>query len=381
MTGKTSGLALLALLWPLSAFAQSGACQKPLTDAVLEVPVSGNPFSAIPSADGCTVFVSLTGGGKVASGLAVLTRQGGAMMVAQTVKAEGQLTGLALSPDGHYLAGANGSGISLFDVARLTSGADKPLLGYLNDSSTAGSIYAVFSPDEKLLFVSDERSGGISVHDFAGLLAGRGDRVIGAIRTGAAPVGLALSPDGRFLYSTSEALPGPSRACAGEGGGPAHDQGELIVIDVAKAASAPGDAVVARHNAGCNPVRVALSADGANAYVTARGEDALLVFNTAKLMARADDALAAKIPVGKAPVGVLAAGPRIFVTNSDRFGGNKTQSITVLNAASPSTPAKQIAAGGFPRELNLLAKADTLIITNFTSRTVEFADLSRVPAP
>jgi YVTN family beta-propeller protein len=110
-----------------------------------------------------------------------------------------------------------------------------------------------------------------------------------------------------------------------------------MVIDIAKAAITPSDAIVGRADAGCSPVRVALSPDGARAYVTARGQNQLLVFDTAKLQA-GGNALVAQIPVGKSPVGVTTANDKVFVTNSDRFGGSADQSVSVMDAQNLSAP-------------------------------------------
>lgn len=372
---RRTGLISLALpLWLLGAAQAHADCNQPAADAALQVSLPGHPFSAIPAADGCTIFVSLTA---KPSRLIVLKRDNGAVSVLHDLPAEGMLTGMALSPDGRFLAAANGAGVTLFDTAKLISGADKPALGYLNDKSGAGSIYAAFSPDQHLLFVSDERNQSITVYDFAGLFTGKGTEAVGEIRTGNAPVGLAFSPDGKLLYSTSEVA--YSGAECSEGGGRSHGPGALMVIDVAKAAAAPADAVLARTQAGCSPVRVALSADGARAYVSARGQNMLMVFDTAKLLT-GGEALAQKITVGVAPVGVAAGKGKVFVTNSDRFGGSSTQSVSVLNEADLSQPQANIPAGGFPRELKLTADGKTLLVTNFATQTLELVDLARLPA-
>lgn len=367
----TFGLALAGLL--LAAGAARADCNLPAADAVLQVPLPGHPFSAIPTADGCTIFVSLTAKD---SHVAVLKREGGTVTLLHNIATAGLLTGMALSPDGRYLAAANGGGVTLFDTAKLVSGADKPELGYLNDRAGAGSIYAAFTPDQHLLFVSDERNQSITVYDFAGLLAGKGAKPVGEIRTGLAPVGLAFSPDGKRLYSTSE-VASSSGNCS-ENGERGHGPGNLMVIDVARAATDPSGAVLARVSAGCSPVRVALSADGAAAYVSARGQNALMVFDTAKFSSDSDHALTTQITVGTAPVGVAVVKGKIFVTNSNRFGGGEAQSVSVLDAADLSAKQAALPAGGFPRELKATADGNTLLVTNFTSSTLELVDLARL---
>jgi DNA-binding beta-propeller fold protein YncE len=369
--GTCLGLAAAGLL--LCAQAARADCNKPTADAVVHVAVPGHPFAALPSADGCTIFVSLTG---KASHLLVLKRDEGTVTVAQDLPATGMLTGMALSPDGRFLAAANGGGVTLFDTAKLIAGADKAAMGYLNDRTGAGSVYAAFSPDQHLLFISDEATATLTVYDFVGIFTGKGIKPIGEIRTGDAPVGLAFSPDGKFLYSTSQAA-SATGGCS-ENGGRSHGPGSLMVIDVAKAAAAPADSVLAQVPAGCSPVRVALSPDGARAYVSARGQNMLMAFDTARLLTDPGHAQVAQIAVGTAPVGVAAADGKVFVTNSNRFGGGDAQSVSVLDAANLAGPQAGIAAGGFPRELKLTADGKTLLVTNYASGTLELVDMARL---
>ncbi|HEX4270219.1 MAG TPA: hypothetical protein VHZ32_02495, partial [Rhizomicrobium sp.] len=306
MRGLLIGL-FLVLLVP-TAHAQTvhdhaaADCAHPPAQPVMQIALPGHPFSAIPSRDGCSIFVSLTG---QTSHLLVLSRASGAVTITHDITAKGGLTGMRLSPDGKLLAAANQAGITLFDTAKLVAGDANPEIGYLNDSPDAGSVYTIFSADGRLVFISDERTHGLTVHDLAAVAATGKDSIVGRIPTGNAPVGLALSPDGKLLYSTSEAGMDGDRVCApeGGGGGPRHPRGRLMVIDVAKAAANPGNAEVADVEAGCSPVRVVLSADGGRAYVTARGDDAVLVFDTAKLVAGGHEPVA-RLAVTTSPVGI-----------------------------------------------------------------------------
>ena len=125
-------------------------------------------------------------------------------------------------------------------------------------------------------------------------------------------------------------------------------------------------------------MRVVLSADGATAYASARGEDTLWILDTAKLAGKVPQPVRAKIKVGTAPVGVAVAGDQVFVTNSDRFGKGQTQTVSVVNAADPSASLRSVPAGGFPRELKVTADGKTLLVTNFTSQTLELVDIARL---
>src|SRR5262249_39627528 len=121
-------------------------------------------------------------------------------------------------------------------------------------------------------------------------------------------------------------------------------------------------------------------------YVTARGDHSLLMFDTEKLLSNSSSALIGAVRVGTAPVGVAVIDrERVIVTSSNRFAGNvaEMQSLYVVDTLTrPLGPASVIGvipAGGFPREIRTTADGATLLVTNFTSRTLEIVDLSRLP--
>ncbi len=272
-----------ALLATPSAQAQS--CGAPATDVVSTVNLPGAPFSAIPAADGCTIFVSISvRDPRSPAHIAVLSRAAGKVTLLHdvTVPSQGGLAGMALSHDGKVLAVSNGSGVLLLDADRLMAGDGKPIaeakdMAGAGPQGQAGSVYAAISPDDTLLFVSDENAASVTVYNLASLRGGD-TNAIGHIPVGLAPVGLVFSPDGRRLYTTSEiGQPGTSPVtCPREGGGGgAMPQGLLTVVDVARAAGDPAASILAKVPGGCDPVRVALSRDGARAFVTTRGADSL----------------------------------------------------------------------------------------------------------
>jgi DNA-binding beta-propeller fold protein YncE len=372
------GLAAIGILLALAAPAAAQTpCNAPSADVTASLALPGAPFAAMPTADGCTIFVSLTARG--VAHIAVVQRAGGNLSLAHDVAiAAGLAGGMALSHDGKTLALANGSGVVLFDTARLMAG-DGTALASAGDGNNPGSIYAAITPDDRLLFVSDENIAGLSVYDLAKLRGGNSG-AIGRVATGFAPVGLAISPDGRTLYSTSEiATPamGGAESCAGEGGN-RHStrQGILTVVDVAKAATSPDGSVLARIPAGCDPVRVALSGDRARAYVTARGEDAVLAFDTANPAGPP-----ARIAVGKAPVGIAVAGERVIAADSNRFAppGRNREWLSVIDDGA-KVMVGAVPAGLFPRELKATADGKTLLVTNFASNSLELVDLTRLDA-
>ena len=223
----------------------------------------------------------------------------------------------------------------------------------------------------------------------------KGRGAVGKLDVGSAPIAVTLSPDGRFLYTTSEAaLPDWNwpRTCRpenpnGRGNAPNHPQGAIIVFDLAQALRDSSHAAISRVPAGCNPVRLVLSPIGDVAYVSARDDNALLAFDAQRLVSDTAHALLGRAEVGIAPVGiaVIDTGARVVVTSSNRFGGSVSdhQPLTVVDArrlrAGVPAVIGTIPAGAFPRELRLTADGRTLFATNFASRTLEMIDLARAP--
>lgn len=342
----------------------------------------GSPFKIALSNDGCLVFASLTGqrDGQT-DGLAVLRRQHDRLELARTVRTGKALTGLVVSPDGRTLIATDGDGAVLFDINRLNSGTGDPAAGSVVSGAGAQTIYANVTADGQTLFISNEAQHSITVAD----LPQR--KVLGRIEVGNLPIALTFSRDGRLLYTTSQsAMPdwGWPEVCDPEfSKGPSrkHPRGAIVAIDVALARTDPARAVVARVEAGCNPVRLVLSPSGDRAYVTARKDNSLLVFDVEKLVSDGSRSRVATIPVGSAPVPVVAlpGGKRILVGNSNRFGGNQaTTDLSVIDAINYRVTGS-IPSGAFPRDFALSPDGRTLYVASFGSEFIEMMDVRRLP--
>jgi DNA-binding beta-propeller fold protein YncE len=313
----------------------------------------------------------------------VLSTSGFTPVLVRTIPLNAAPSGVALTPDGRYLLAASGSGAIVISVAAAESGAVNPVLGTLS-STGAGAIQVAFSAGGDFAFVTLESSDEAAVFNFAQALASgfTTSGLVGYVPLNQAPVGLALSPDGSYLYATSEIIPGRG------------EEGSLSVINVATAETDPAHSVVNTVDAGCNPVRVIASADGKYVWVTARASDALLVFSAAALPSgTAAGALLTWIQVRSAPVGLAFAGQGQFivVADSDRFNvQGQSPDLAVVNVAKvlAGQPALigTITSGVFPRELSLEANGATMLATNFGGTTppynptVEAVDVSALPA-
>src|SRR2546423_1351734 len=400
---RTSCLAcavLLALFLVATASAQGRAsqCNAAMSAPVSYVQLPGHPFSTVSSPDGCWLFVSLTSSNpKSSNGVAVLSRGRGQITLKKVFPVEAEPTGMTITHDGKLLIVADGDYVVFMDTGQMTERRGDPILGYIKDADFAGSVYVNTTADDKFLFVSDENVETVTVINLQRARAEgfKQAAVVGKIPVGLAPIALTFSPDGRWLYTTSEIAPesfGWPVECKPEGQDPAtakarYPQGAIIVVDVAKAETDPAHSAVAHVPAGCSPVRLAISPNGERVYVTARNNNSLLAFDAAKVQTDAEHARVGAVPVGSSPVGVTVAGDgrQVFVTNSNRFARDQTarQTLTVIDAARVGEGQAAIMGSGpagiFPREFGQSPDRQTLFVANYNSNELEVIDLKRLP--
>ncbi len=375
-------------------------CNRPAQAAVSYVRLPGRPFQALPTDDGCWIFVTLLGPERGRSDIAVLRRAGGRVDLQRVVPVASGAAGMVLTHDGRLLIVAAGSRLAFLDVNRLESAttSDSALVGNIGDSVPLGRVYVNVTEDDAWLFASEENAKSVAVIDLDRARSSRfrDSAIVGRIPVGRAPIAVTLSPDEAYLYVTSERFDadGWPQSCTPEAarrpGAPVMPpvaQGAVHIVDVERATKDPRHSVVLSLPAGCSPVRLVLSPDGTRAYVTARGSDELLVFDRRLMHTAPVQALVAKVPVGASPVGVATIddGRRIVVTNSNRFAGgaDDRQSLTVIDVAKVEEGRRavigSIPAGAFPRELRTTSDGRTLLLTNFNSQTLEIVDLARFP--
>jgi DNA-binding beta-propeller fold protein YncE len=358
-------------------------------------PVPGNPFGVAVTADGRWSFVSLgPAGGGSAIGVFADTGAAGPRLVRQ-IPVNGQALGVTLTPDGRYLLAANGSGATVVSVRAAEQGSGNAVLGTLTSSGggpAGGAIEVAASRDGRFAFVSLEGSEHIAVFNLQQALASHfgTSGFIGDVPAGIAPVGLAVSPDGNWLYSTSELRSLSELRRASHHGQTSlkltGGQGTLAVISVHKAETDPAHAIESTVTAGCSPVRVITSQSGGTVWVTARESDMLLGFSASRLRGDPAHSLIARVEVGEAPVGLalVDAGQRVVVADSNRFGHQGAKSsLAVVNVAAAMAHQPALAgylpAGGFPRQMALEPDGRVLLVTDFASRQLETVNVTNLP--
>ncbi len=376
--GKLSAVirALLALAIAVASAAPASAANSDAVIATVSVP--GSPFASVSTRDGSVLFVSVSG---APSGVVVFrVTAKGLERIGFVALRTANAFGMALLADDSTLLVADNDGVALIDAAAARTGAHADPV-YVDDDKGAGAIEVVATPDGRTAFVSDENLAQVTVLRVQRQPGGAPGAVrVGRIPVDRGPVGFAFSPDGATLYLASEIgiRSGASLDASGQltrtcPAGTAI--GTLTAIDVARAT------VVAHLAAGCSPVRVVVTANGATVWVSVRGEDRVVAFDAAKIRADPTHAFAAQAGVGSAPVGMalLAHDSLLAVANSNRFDtGSTASTVTVLQLGATPSQRGSLATGSFPREFSVSPNGSTLFLTNYNSRTVQMIDVGRL---
>lgn len=320
--------------------------------------------------------------------MAVFSHSRGRPRLLRTIRVAASAVGNGLTDDGRYLLAADGeNGATVLSVVRAENEAADAVLGRLvagpGGASGAGrgggAIEVTSSRDGAYAFVSVEYSDEVTVYDLHAALADHFSQssYVGSIPLGQAVVGMAVSPDGRRLYVTSELAAGTHSLSA---------SGTLSVISIPTAERHPSRSVLATVKAGCQPVRVIVSSNGDTVWVTARASDDLLAFSATRLGSDPTHALIAAVRVGEAPVGLALArdDTRIVVADSNRFharGASAALTIVNAQAALARKPAVlgTLPAGSFPREIAATPHGTMLLVGNFASDQLETVDTAALP--
>jgi serine/threonine-protein kinase len=333
-----------------------------------------HPFAVATTPNGKYTFVTLGGG------LAVL-KNGDALMpkVVHTINMPGANKGFQFSKDGKQLIVATNGGAYVYSEAAAEQGQAQ-LLGKLESPGGNGAVQTAMSQDGKFLFVTLQSSTGVAVFNYAQAAASgfQQNGLVGVIPTGLQPVGIELSPDGQTMYVTSMQRKVPKVAQAG-------GIGFVSVISVQKAESNPRLAVQQTVTAGCDPVRVIITPDGKTAWVTVRESDALLAFDTAKMLSDPEHALIARVDICSNPIGESFAAnhTRVVAACSDLDQNkNGKPGVAIVNtqaalAGSGKAYTGMVLTGGLPRQFTV--RGDALMVTNYGNGQLLAIDVNDLP--
>ena len=300
--------------------------------------------------------------------------------------------GLALTRNGKYVFVSAGTGAYVVSTQKAIHNSEDAVVGILNGSQNVTGDEAIeitLSRDDSHAFVSQEygaknsTNGNIDVfkvnYDDCDAIS---SEHIGHLDLAASVVGSTLSPDGTYLYVTSEVAGTNFTAAALK-----HTAGILSVIDVKTLTSVPSEAQLKNVTAGCQPVREIVSSDGQFVWVSARASNRLLGFNASALVHDAENALVAAVQVGTEPVGLtfVKNETRIITADSNRYNADGAHTgLTVVEveaalAGDQNAVMGYIPTGQFPRELALSHDGLTLLVADFASDHIQAIDLTSLP--
>ena len=324
------------------------------------VRTGGKPFDVVVTANGYA-FVSLT------SALDVLRITGPEPAGLRVVPLRSAL-GEALTHNQKYLLVSGHGGLTVFRVSDLEHGLSTPVGALTSPGKHA--VQVAVSPDDRFAFVTLQFSHAVAVFNLEQALAsgfGPAD-LVGRIPVGANPIGLTVSPDGRYLYVAS-GLATPT---------PASGHGSLSVIDLRKAETSPAASVLKKIRAGCGPDRVAVSGDGRTVWVSDGGGNAVVAFSAAKLLSDPAHALLARVAVGQRPLGLVLVnrGAQLIVADSNRDngpGGGANLAVIDVPRALHRQPALTgyLHTGSIPRQFALEPGGGRLLVVDTGSGQVQ----------
>ena len=278
-----------------------------------------------------------------------------------------------LTNSGKFLLVAANSGALVLDVANAEQGVS-PIVGTLTSPFGSGAVEVAVSPDDKFAFVTMEDSANLVVFNLQRALADgfTPSDVVGKVPLNQQPIGMAISPDHKWLYATSRMRTSTANP----------SEGTLTVISLARAETTPSSSVVSTATAGCGPARVVASPDGRFVWVTSRESNMLLGFSASALVTNPSHSLVAQVNTGAAPIGLALAngGSRILVANSNVHSQQVPGGVAVISTSAALSRGHallgQVSTGSIPREIGLEPDGKTALVTSNGSGQLQAIDLT-----
>lgn len=232
-----------------------------------------------------------------------------------------------------YVPNQTGASVAVVDVSNGTVIATVPV--------GAAPIGVAAAPGGRYVYITQHNADTVAV------VSTNTNTVLAQISAGSKPMGVAVSPDGTRLFVTN------FLTATASGAGSLWGNGTLTVVDTATRS------VLTTVTVGANPSGVAVSPDGNRVYVANSGAGTLSVVSTAT------NAVTSTITVGANPVGVAASpdGQRVYVAN----GGSA--SVSVIDAAA-LTVTSTIRVGGHTTGIAVSDDSTRVLVSNAFDNSV-----------
>jgi len=230
---------------------------------------------------------------------------------------------VVLSPDGAFVYSENFTGVSKISTATNTIIA----------SVTAGVLEngLAVSPDGAFLYMAANGSSQVFVIDAATFTVVATFSII-------APQSLAITPDGASVW-VSDAF------------------GVISVIDTAT------NTVSTTFPVGAAPEWIAFTPNGAFAYLANSPANTISVLDTTT------HAAVASVPVGSLPLGVFITPDGAFAYSANLLGN----SVSIIDTAT-NTVVATVPVGSFPRGIAFTPDGTSAYVTNFSANTISVID-------
>ncbi len=232
-----------------------------------------------------------------------------------------------------YVPNQTGAAVAVVDVSNGAVIATVPV--------GAAPIGVAVAPGGRYVYITQHNADTVAV------VSTNTNTVLAQISAGNKPLGVAVSPDGTRLYVTN------FLTATASGAGSLWVNGTLTVVDTATRV------VLTTVTVGANPSGVAVSPDGNRVYIANSGAGTLSVVSTVT------NAVTSTITVGANPVGVAASpdGLRVYVAN----GGSA--SVSVIDAAA-LTVASTIRVGGHTTGIAVSDDSTRVLVSNTFDNSV-----------
>jgi DNA-binding beta-propeller fold protein YncE len=360
----------------------SAAAGKTLTVSTKTVKLQyGDPYGIAVSSDGKYVFATNPA---TLSMLIMTSDQTAAQQYHYYVAYSGEVArDLAITSNGQYVAIAVGNMINIQSATAAeqdASSANAATLVVPGLPPVTNATEVALSPDDRFAFVTVSNSNKLAVFNIGkALTTGQNQPgvFVGTITLGIQPTGIAVSPDGLWLYVVSAAA--KTTAAIGP------SEGLISVLSVPKLETKPSSALVSQTPAGCSPTGVVVSPDGKTVWVTAQASNTLLGFSAAKLQTDSAHALTARVEVGQTPTGVTLVdnGTKVIVADSNLNDVPGSDNLAVVDAASAvaGKPALigYIPSGRSPLRFAQPAYSQDLYVSDGGAAQIQIIDLSSLP--